>query len=129
MGDRMRGILNTIVQSTIARALILAIIGLPIAFYLGFTPAERSAIGLSAAAYLGFYSPAVGLAAIIGWLTWSWRWFGIVLAICVVLTAVIQLRSAGFLEWISLGQGVIVAVVFFIVCLCVMLAPYCKKQT
>jgi hypothetical protein len=125
----MQSIMNTIAQSTITRALILAIVGLPLVFYLGFTPAERSVIGLNAAYYLGFYSPAAGLAAIIGWLAWSWSWFWIALAIGFVLTAVVQLRSAGLVEWIPADLGVFVAVVFFIVCVCVMVAHYCKKQT
>jgi hypothetical protein len=100
LGDRMQSIMNTIAQSTITRALILAIVGLPILFYFGFTPAERSAIGLSAAYYLGFYSPAAGLAAIIGWLAWSLNWFWIAMAIGFALTAALQLWSAGLLDWI-----------------------------
>jgi hypothetical protein len=100
LGDRMQSIMNAIAQSTITRALILAIVGLPILFYFGFTPAERSAIGLSAAYYLGFYSPAAGLDPFVGWLAWSFNWFWIAMAIGFALTAALQLWSAGLLDWI-----------------------------
>jgi hypothetical protein len=124
----MNGLLNTVAQSAIARATILVLVAVPLIFYFGFTPAERSTIGLTAAYYLGFYSPAAALAAIIGWLTWSWKWFWIAMGIGFGLTALLHLRSAGLLEWISADQGVILALVFFIVCVCAMAAPYCKKS-
>jgi hypothetical protein len=77
-----------------------------------------------AAGYIGFYSPAAGLAAIIGWLAWSWNWFLIVLSIGFVLTAVLQLWTAGFLAWIPADLGVFAVVVFFIICISIIVVPY-----
>ena len=125
----MNAALNAIAQSAIARTIILALVAVPLVLYFGFTPAERSAIGLSVAYYVGFYSPAAGLAAIVGWLTWSWKWFWITMGIGFGLTAVLHLRSAGLLDWIPADLGVFAAAVFFIACVCFMAAPYCRKQT
>jgi hypothetical protein len=125
----MHAILNAISRSAIARTIILVLVAVPLVLYFGFTPAERSAIGLSATYYLGFYSPAAGLAAIIGWLTWSWKWFWITMGIGFGLTAVLHLRSAGLLDWIPADLGVFAAVVFFIACVCIIVVPYRNRET
>jgi hypothetical protein len=101
----MNAALNAIAQSAIARTIILALVAVPLVLYFGFTPAERSAIALSAAYYLGFYSPAAGLAATVGWLTWSWKWFWITMGIGFGLTALLHLRSAGFFRLDPCGPG------------------------
>jgi hypothetical protein len=49
------------------------------------------------------------------------------MAIGFALTAALQLWSAGLLDWIPADVGVFVAVLLFIVFVCVMAAPYLQE--
>lgn len=81
----MQNIVNAIVQSSLARALILVVLIIPVSFYLGTIPVRRGILY-----YLGVFAPSVVMAIAAGLWTWSWKWFWVVFAICVVLTTVTQ---------------------------------------
>jgi hypothetical protein len=84
----MQNIVNKIVQSPVARALILIVLIIPIGFYLGTIPVRRGILY-----YLGVFAPSVVMAIAAGLWTWSWKWFWVALAICVVLTAALATTS------------------------------------
>ena len=88
----MRNIVDAIVQSPVARTLVLLVVIIPISFYLGTIPVRHGIMY-----YLGVFTPAVVMAIAAGLWTWSWRWFWLVLAACVVLTAVTQ--ALAYLIW------------------------------
>src|SRR5215831_2985163 len=88
----MPNIVDAIVQSRVARAVVLVVVIIPISFYLGTSPVRRGILY-----YLEVFAPSVVLAIGVGLWTWSWKWFSGVLAICVVLTALTQ--SLVYLLW------------------------------
>jgi hypothetical protein len=88
----MQNIVNAIVQSPVARALILIVLIIPISFYLGTIPVRRGILY-----YLGVFAPSVVMAIACGLWTWSWKWFWRVLAICVALT--IATQALVYLFW------------------------------
>jgi ABC-type Mn2+/Zn2+ transport system permease subunit len=84
----MQNIVNKIVQSPVARALILIVLIIPIGCYLGTIPVRRGILY-----YLGVFAPSVVMAIAAGLWTWSWKWFWVALAICLVLTAALATTS------------------------------------
>jgi hypothetical protein len=44
--------------------------------------------------YLGMALPAIGVATLVGFLSWSWKWLGIVLGVGLVLTVAIRLLAS-----------------------------------
>ena len=81
----MRNLAKTIVQSPAARALIVLVVVAPLSFYLGTSPVRRGILY-----YLGVFAPAVVLGIAVGLWTWSWKMFGSVLVLGIVLTVAIQ---------------------------------------
>jgi hypothetical protein len=113
-GDKMSPIFKTIAQSPTVRAVLLVLIVAPLIFYFGFTPSQRTTIGLLAAYYLGAWLPALGLAAAVGWLAWSREWFWIVLIGGITITIMLQLYAAGLFERVA-ADAMGKAVLFFVI--------------
>lgn len=67
-------------------AVILAITA--IVFFSSLTPAGRSALALKAVGLLGYFSPAIIIGGILGWLSWDWKsgaGVGIAIAVTILL--------------------------------------------
>lgn len=67
-------------------AVILAITA--IVFFSSLTPAGRSALALKATWWLGYFSPAIIIGGILGWLSWDWKsgaGVGIAIAVTILL--------------------------------------------
>jgi hypothetical protein len=77
----MQHIVNVIAQRGAVRFAIAAVIVTSFAIYSAPVP-----VRLQVAYYAGMLAPALGLALLVGWLAWSWKWFGIVLAAGVAVT-------------------------------------------
>ena len=88
----MQNIVNAIVQSPVARIIVLLVVIVPISFYLGTSPVRRGLLY-----YLGVFAPAVVLATAAGLWTWSWRWFWSVLVMGLALTVATQ--ALVYLTW------------------------------
>jgi len=88
----MQNIVNAIVQSRVARIVVLLVVIVPISFYLGTSPVRRGILY-----YLGAFAPAVAMAIAAGLWTWTWQWFWSVLVICVALTLVTH--TLVYLTW------------------------------
>jgi hypothetical protein len=82
---------NALLQSPIARALVLIVLILPVSFYLGTSPVRRGLLY-----YTGVLAPSLVAAVAAGLWTWSWKWFWIVLVTGGLLTALIQMFSYQF---------------------------------
>ena len=81
----MQNMVNAIVQSPVARMIVLLVVIVPISFYLGTSPVRRGQLY-----YLGVLAPAVVMATAAGLWTWSWQWFWSVLVMGVALTIATQ---------------------------------------
>jgi hypothetical protein len=88
----MQNTVNAIVQSPVARIIVLLVVIVPISFYLGTSPVRRGLLY-----YLGVFAPAVVMATAAGLWTWSWRWFWSVLVMGVALTVATQ--ALVYLTW------------------------------
>lgn len=88
----MQNIINAIVQSPVARIIVLLVVIVPISFYLGTSPVRRGILY-----YLGVFAPSVVMATAAGLWTWSWQWFWSVLVICAALTVATQ--ALVYLTW------------------------------
>ncbi len=91
-GVHMQHIVDVIARRTGARALLLAVITLPVVFYLGFTPSERSAVvSTLALQFTRYVAPSLLIAGAVGWLAYSWQAFlGTAIAVFALVT-IIQL--------------------------------------
>ena len=81
----MQNIVNAIVQSPVARIIVLLVVIVPISFYLGTSPVRRGLLY-----YLGVFAPAVVMATAAGLWTWTWTWFWSVLVMGLALTVATQ---------------------------------------
>lgn len=88
----MQNIVNAIVQSPVARIIVLLVVIVPISFYLGTSPVRRGLLY-----YLGVFAPAVIMAAAAGLWTWSFQWFWSVLVMGAALTVATQ--ALVYLTW------------------------------
>ena len=86
----MKDLAKAIVQSPIARALVVLLLIVPLSAYLGTSTVRRGILYS-----LEVFAPAVVLGVAVG--LWSWKWFGYALAIGVVLTVLTQ--SLMYLLW------------------------------
>jgi hypothetical protein len=79
----MQQIVGAITQRVWARALLLCVFGLPVAFYL--LPAVQKMLVLY---WIGFFTPGLVIAAVIGFLAWNrawWLWSSVVAVIATVV--------------------------------------------
>jgi hypothetical protein len=88
----MQNIVNAIVQSPVARIIVLLVVIVPISFYLGTSPVRRGLLY-----YLGAFAPSVVMATAAGLWTWTWQWFWSVLVMGLALTIVTH--TLVYLTW------------------------------
>ena len=81
----MKDLAKAIIQSPIARALVVLLLIVPLSAYLGTSTVRRGILY-----YLEVFAPAVVLGVAVGLWTWSWKWFWLMLGACIVLTMLIQ---------------------------------------
>ena len=88
----MKDLAKAIIQSPVARALVVLLLIVPLSAYLGTSTVRRGILY-----YLEVFAPAVVLGVAVGLWTWSWKGFGYALAIGVALTVLTQ--SLMYLLW------------------------------
>ena len=81
----MKDLAKAIIQSPIARALVVLLLIVPLSAYLGTSTVRRGILY-----YLEVFAPAVVLGVAVGLWTWSWKWLVYALAISVTLTILTQ---------------------------------------
>ena len=64
------GKFDAIVQNSVARALVVLALIIPISVYLGSSPVRRGILY-----YLGVLAPSIVITMGAGLWTWSWKWF------------------------------------------------------
>ena len=67
----MQTVVNALQQRAAARALLLAFVILSVAFYLAPIQVEVATLF-----YVGLLAPALGVAAMVGFMAWNWRVLG-----------------------------------------------------
>jgi ABC-type Mn2+/Zn2+ transport system permease subunit len=81
----MKDLAGRIVQSPIARALVVLVLIVPVSVYLGTSAVRRGILY-----YLEVFAPSAVLGVAVGLWTWSWKWFGYALLIGAAMTALTQ---------------------------------------
>ena len=89
----MQALVNALAQRTAARALLLAFVILSVAFYLAPIRVEVATLF-----YVGLLAPALGIAAVAGFMAWNWRVFWILLGAGFLVT-VFVIVGAGNGGW------------------------------
>ena len=79
----MKDLAGIIVQSPIARALVVLVLIVPVSVYLGTSAVRRGILY-----YLEVFAPSAVLGVAVG--PWSWKWFGYALLIGAAMTALTQ---------------------------------------
>jgi len=79
----MKGLAGRMVQSPIARALIVLVQIFPVSVYPGTSTVRRGVLY-----YLEVFAPSAVLGVAVG--TWGWKWFGYALLIGAAMTALTQ---------------------------------------
>ena len=85
----MQTVVNALQQRAAARALLLAFIILSVAFYLAPIQVEVAALF-----YVGLLAPALGIAAMAGFMAWNWRVFWILLGAGFLVTAFVVVGAS-----------------------------------
>ena len=85
----MQTVVNALAQRAAARALLLAFVVLSVAFYLAPIQVEVAALF-----YVGLLAPALGIAAMAGFIAWNWRVFWILLGAGFLVTAFVVVGAA-----------------------------------
>ena len=89
----MQTVVNALQQRAAARALLLAFVILSVAFYLAPIQVEVATLF-----YVGLLAPALGVAAMVGFMAWNWRVFWILLGAGFLVT-VFVIVGAGNGGW------------------------------
>ena len=85
----MQAVVNALAQRTAARALLLAFVILSVAFYLAPIRVEVATLF-----YVGLLAPALGIAAMVGFMAWNWRVFWILLGAGFLVTAFVVVGAS-----------------------------------
>jgi hypothetical protein len=89
-GDHtMQTVVNAFAQRAAARALLLAFVVLSVAFYLAPIQVEVATLF-----YVGLLAPALGIAAMAGFIAWNWRVFWILLGAGFLVTAFVVVGAS-----------------------------------
>jgi hypothetical protein len=85
----MQTVVNALQQRAAARALLLAFVILSVAFYLAPIQVEVATLF-----YVGLLAPALGVAAMVGFMAWNWRVFWILLGAGFLVTAFVVVGAS-----------------------------------
>ena len=85
----MQTVVNALAQRATARALLLAFVVLSVAFYLAPIQVEVATLF-----YVGLLAPALGIAAVAGFMAWNWRVFWILLGAGFLVTAFVVVGAS-----------------------------------
>src|SRR5438105_3928539 len=89
-GDHtMQTVVNALAQRAAAPALLLAFVVLSVAFYLAPIQVEVATLF-----YVGLLAPALGIAAMAGFMAWNWRVFWILLGAGFLVTAFVVVGAS-----------------------------------
>jgi hypothetical protein len=88
-GITMQTVVNALAQRAAAPALLLAFVVLSVAFYLAPIQVEVATLF-----YVGLLAPALGIAAMAGFIAWNWRVFWILLGAGFVVTAFVVVGAS-----------------------------------
>jgi hypothetical protein len=88
-GITMQTVVNALAQRAAAPALLLAFVVLSVAFYLAPIQVEVATLF-----YVGLLAPALGIAAMAGFIAWNWRVFWILLGAGFVATAFVVVGAS-----------------------------------
>ena len=81
----MKGVAGRMVQSPIARGLVVLVQIFPVSVYPGTSTVRRGILY-----YLEVFAPSAVLGVAVGLWSWSWKWFGYALLIGAAMTALTQ---------------------------------------
>jgi hypothetical protein len=88
-GITMQTVVNALAQRAAAPALLLAFVVLSVAFYLAPIQVEVATLF-----YVGLLAPALGIAAMAGFIAWNWRVFWILLGAGFLVTAFVVVGAS-----------------------------------
>jgi hypothetical protein len=83
----MQTIITMIAERPLVRAVLLLLIGAPVAFF--FLPETQR---MHALYWIGFFTPGLAIAAIIGFLSWNIQWWLWSSVVAVLLTVLLIFR-------------------------------------